>query len=51
MYWTIVPAFSPAEVTDHVAFGGALIGAGGLWLALYAFQIGRIDDTRPGNFT
>jgi len=34
MYWTVVPAFEPAELRAHVANIGAVLAVTGLWLAV-----------------
>ncbi len=41
VYWLIVPAFSPGVLTVHWLSLAALIGIGGLWLALFAWHLRR----------
>jgi hypothetical protein len=45
MYWTIVPAFWPIELGDHLAAISGLIAVGGLWSALNAWQLARIVNS------
>ncbi len=41
VYWLIVPAFSPGVLAVHWLSLTALIGIGGLWLALFAWHLRR----------
>ncbi len=42
MYWMFVPALAPASFVHSMANAGALMAVGGVWLALYWWQIGRL---------
>jgi hypothetical protein len=42
MYWTIVPAFHPIEVGDHLACVSGLLAVGGLWSAINSWQLGNV---------
>jgi hypothetical protein len=41
LFYVIAPEFSPAGPTLHALDAAALIGMGGLWLAAFAWQLGR----------
>lgn len=41
VYWLVIPAFSPGVLTFHWLDLTALIGLGGLWLALFAWHLRR----------
>jgi hypothetical protein len=45
MYWTVVPAFRPIEVGDHLAAISGLLAVGGFWSALNSWQLGRIVNS------
>jgi hypothetical protein len=47
MYWTIVPAFPPGNLADHLANMAAVVGVGGLCLALYSWNFSRLSGARP----
>jgi len=49
MYWTIAPALSHVDSAHHVANIAALLGVGGLWIALYSWFCGRLNEFQtPG---
>jgi hypothetical protein len=45
LYWTIVPAFRPIELGDHLAAISGLIAVGGFWSALNSWQLARIVNS------
>jgi hypothetical protein len=47
MYWTIVPAFPPGQPVAHLVSVCAVVGLGGLWLALCCWRLGRLSGRRP----
>jgi hypothetical protein len=42
IYWLIVPAWDPSGPHLHITDVLFFIGIGGLWLALYFWQLGRM---------
>lgn len=54
MYWTIVPATYPSEVTGNVASAAVFLAIAGLWSALNSWQLTRVvrsvPKTNHGNF-
>jgi hypothetical protein len=46
MYWTLVPAFHPYELGDHLACASVLLTVGGLWSAINSWQLGRVLAVR-----
>jgi hypothetical protein len=42
IYWLIVPSWQPTSAAVHLTDILFLIGIGGLWLALYFWQLGRM---------
>ncbi len=41
VYWLVIPAFSAGALTIHWLDATALVGIGGLWLALYTWHLRR----------
>jgi hypothetical protein len=41
LFWLVVPAFEPAGLTAHWMDAAAFAGIGGLWLALFIWELGR----------
>jgi hypothetical protein len=39
LYWQITPSFEHATLVPHWVFAALLAGMGGLWLALYVYQL------------
>jgi hypothetical protein len=43
LFWTVVPAFHPQRPTLHWLDGVAVIGVGGVWMAIFIWQLkGRV---------
>ena len=45
MYWTLVPAFRPLELGDHLASLSGLLTVAGLWSAVNSWQLSRVLAT------
>jgi len=49
VYWLVEPPFSPAGPSLSWLDGATLIGIGGVWLAVFAWQLGRRPLLAPGD--
>jgi hypothetical protein len=48
LYWIIVPATFPTDVTGNVASVAVLLAIAGLWSVLNSWQLGRVLTAEPG---
>jgi hypothetical protein len=39
LFWLVTPAFSPSRITAHWMDAAALVGVGGIWLAVFVRQL------------